>query len=183
MAFEVTDLLVVQKQTGAAEIRKATMQQLSQFLQSSNFVVYQGLADFTNSLEEPNDSAVGDLYINSAAASGAWAWGANSGSITTVNPVDRALWNGTNWDIITDATSSSGGLQSLGGTLPIEIAGTPSEPVVAVREATTALSGVVARLALATDLNLDGTGSSNAVVTADLMGAFVPKDFASLPEA
>ena len=183
MAFEVTDLLVVQKQTGAAEIRKASVQQLSQFLQSSNFVVYKGLADFTNALEEPSAKAVGDLYINSAAAAGTWAWGANSGSITTVNPVDRALWNGTNWDIITDATSSGGGVQSVAGTLPIEVGGTSSEPVVAVKEATTVISGVVARLAVASDLKLDGTGQATAVVTADLMGAFVPKNFVSLPEA
>ncbi len=182
MAFEVTDLLVVQKQTGASEIRKATVQQLSDFLQTSNTVEYKGLADFTVAGEEPQFPAAGDLYINSAAADGSWAWSANSGGVVTVSPSDRALYNGTTWDII-GAASGGGGVELLSGTLPIEVGGTAALPVVSVKEATVTTSGVVARYAVASDLRLDGTGSNTAAVTADLMGAFVPKDFASLPEA
>jgi len=38
MALEANDLMVVQKASGGQEIRKATMQQLSDFLQTSDTV-------------------------------------------------------------------------------------------------------------------------------------------------
>ena len=47
MALEANDLMVVQKASGANEIRKATMQQLSDYLQTSDTVAYKGTADFT----------------------------------------------------------------------------------------------------------------------------------------
>ena len=59
--------MVVQKASGAQEIRKATMQQLSDFLQTSDTVSYKGTANFTQSGEElPATKNTGDLYINSA---------------------------------------------------------------------------------------------------------------------
>ena len=48
MALEANDLMVVQKQSGAKEIRKATLQALSDYMQTSPGVVYKGVADFTN---------------------------------------------------------------------------------------------------------------------------------------
>ena len=53
MALESTDLLVVQKQSGAKEIRKASLSQLSDYLQAEPGVVYKGLANFTDGAEEP----------------------------------------------------------------------------------------------------------------------------------
>ena len=51
MALESTDLLVVQKQSGAKEIRKASLSQLSDYLQAEPGVVYKGLANFTDGVK------------------------------------------------------------------------------------------------------------------------------------
>ena len=163
MALEANDLMVVQKASGAQEIRKATMQQLSDFLQTSDTVTYKGTADFTNGGELPATRNNGDLYINSALATGTWAWGQNSGGITDVDPGDRAIWNGTDWDIIQSGTGDSG-VTEVQGTLPIIVTdGDTETPVVSVRDATTAVNGVVT-LASAQDV-VDG--STGVVVTAD----------------
>lgn len=155
--------MVVQKASGAQEIRKATMQQLSDFLQTSDTVTYKGTADFTDGGELPGTKNIGDLYINSAVATGTWAWGANSSGITEVDPGDRAIWNGTNWDIIQSGAGDAG-VTEVQGTLPIIITdGDTETPVVSVRDATTAVNGVVT-LASAQDV-VDG--SVGVVVTAD----------------
>ena len=155
--------MVVQKASGAQEIRKATMQQLSDFLQTSDTVSYKGTANFTQGGEEPGTKNTGDLYINSALASGTWAWSANSGGITDVDPGDRAIWNGTNWDVIQSGTGDVG-VTEVQGTLPIIVTdGDTDTPVVSVRDATTAVNGVVT-LASAQDV-VDG--STGVVVTAD----------------
>ena len=108
MALESTDLLVVQKQSGAKEIRKASLSQLSDYLQAEPGVVYKGLANFTDGAEEPATKNMGDLYINNAPGEGTWAWSANSDGITDVSPGDRALYNGTNWDIIQSGSNDVG---------------------------------------------------------------------------
>ena len=155
--------MVVQKASGAQEIRKATMQQLSDFLQTSDTVTYKGTADFTNGSELPATKNNGDLYINDAVATGTWAWGVNSGGITEVNPGDRAIWNGTNWDIIQSGAGDAG-VTEVQGTLPIIITdGDTDTPIVSVRDATTAVNGVV-QLASAQDV-VDG--AVGVVVTAD----------------
>ena len=100
MALESSDLFVVQKQGGAKEIRKASLSQLSDYLQAEPGVVYKGLANFTDGAEEPATKNMGDLYINNAPGEGTWAWSANSDSITDVKPGDRALYNGSTWDVI-----------------------------------------------------------------------------------
>ena len=172
MALEANDLMVVQKASGAQEIRKATMQQLSDFLQTSDTVAYKGLANFTQTGEEPTTKNVGDLYINNALADGTWAWaaGVNSGGVTDVSPGDRAIWNGAQWDVIQSGAGDVG-VTEVQGTLPIIVTdGDTDTPVVSVREATTVLDGVVARLATNADVNAStGTGSTTAVVTADLL--------------
>ena len=168
MALESTDLFVVQKQGGAKEIRKASLTQLSDYLQAEPGVVYKGLANFTDSGEEPASKNVGDLYINNAPGDGTWAWSANSDGITDVKPGDRALYNGTNWDVI-QSGSDDAGVTKVTGTLPIEVKGTPDEPNVEIRQASTTDSGAVARLATAADVGSSGTGSTSAVVTADLL--------------
>ena len=169
MALEATDLLVVQKQSGAQEIRKASIQALSDYLQSSDTVVYKGLANFTVAGEEPGTRNIGDLYINNAVADGTWDWSANSGGVTDVSPGDRCLWNGTNWDIIQSGVGDAG-VETVTGTLPIEIGGDTANPNVEIRSATTTLSGAVTRLATDADVHPDtGSGSTEAVVTADLL--------------
>ena len=162
--------MVVQKAAGAQEIRKATMQQLSDFLQTSDTVAYKGTANFTQAGDEPTTKNTGDLYINNALADGTWAWSANSSGVTDVSPGDRAIWNGTNWDVIQSGAGDVG-VTEVQGTLPIIVTdGDTDTPVVSVREATTTLDGTVARLATSADVDAtSGTGSTTAVVTADLL--------------
>ena len=155
--------MVVQKASGGQEIRKATMQQLSDFLQTSETVTYKGTADFTNGSELPAAKNIGDLYINSAVATGTWAWGQNSSGLTEVDPGDRAIWNGTDWDIIQSGAGDVG-VTEVQGTLPIIVSdGDTDTPVVSVRSASTTEDGVV-QLASAQDV-VDG--SVGVVVTAD----------------
>ena len=105
------------------------------------------LANFTQSGDEPTTKNTGDLYINNALADGTWAWSANSGGVTDVSPGDRAIWNGTNWDVIQSGAGDVG-VTEVQGTLPIIVTdGDTDTPVVSVREATTTLDGTVARLA------------------------------------
>ena len=163
MALEANDLMVVQKASGTNEIRKATMQQLSDYLQTSDTVAYKGTADFTNGAEEPATKNTGDLYINNAVAAGTWAWGANSEGITDVDPGDRCIWNGTTWDVIQSGAGDVG-VTEVQGTVPIIIEdGDTSTPVVTIRTATTTLDGACT-LASAQDV-VDG--SVGKVVTAD----------------
>ena len=170
MALESTDLLVVQKQSGAKEIRKASLSQLSDYLQTEPGVTYKGLANFTNGAEEPTTKNVGDLYINNAPGPGTWAWSVNSDGITDVVPGDRALYNGVNWDVIQCGTDDAG-VTSVTASLPLSVTGTAEEPNIESRQATVTDSGHVARLATDADVAKDGTGSTTAVVTADLLKA------------
>ena len=170
MALESTDLIVVQKQDGAKEIRKASLTQLSDYLQTEAGVTYKGTANFTDAGEEPTTKNVGDMYINDGVgAPGTWAWSANAEGITDVYAGDRCLWNGTNWDVMQSGAGDVG-VTEVQGSLPIEIKGTSETPVVEIKTATTTDAGVVARLATDADVTANtGSGSTSAVVTADLL--------------
>ena len=168
MALESTDLLVVQKQSGAKEVRKASLSQLSDYLQAEPGVTYRGTANFTDGAEEPVTKQTGDLYINDAPGTGNWAWSPNSDGIVTVEPGDRALYNGATWDIIQSGVGDAG-VTVVTASLPISVTGTDAEPNIESRQASTTESGHVARLATAADVGKDGTGSTSAVVTADLL--------------
>ena len=172
MALEATDLLVVQKQSGAKEVRKASLQQLNDYLQTEPGVVYKGQANFTDAGEEPPSKNVGDLYINDAPGNGTWAWasGVNSNNITAVVPGDRALWNGTQWDVIQSGAIDAG-VTEVTASLPLSVTGDAATPNVESRQASTTQNGHVARLATDADVAKDGTGSNTAVVTADLLKA------------
>jgi hypothetical protein len=168
MALEATDLLVVQKQSGGKEVRKASLSQLNDYLQTEPGVVYKGQANFTDAGEEPASKNTGDLYINDAPAAGTWAWSVNSNGYTDVTPGDRALWSGTSWDIIQSGADDIG-VSNVTGSLPITISGTAAEPNVEIEQATTTAAGAIARLATAADVSASGTGETTAVVTADLL--------------
>lgn len=166
MALESTDLLVVQKQGGSKEIRKASLQQLGDYLQTEPGVVYKGQANFTNSGDQPALKNSGDLYINSGPADGTWDWGTNTGSVTTVQPGDRALWNGTAWDVI-QSGSSDLGVEKVTATSPLEVKGTAAEPNIEMKQASETEAGYVAGLATDAEVASGGAGGANKVVTAD----------------
>jgi len=165
MALESTDLLVVQKQSGAKEIRKASLQQLGDYLQTEPGVVYKGQANFTNSGDEPGLKNTGDLYINNGPNDGTWDWGTNTGGITLVQPGDRALWNGSAWDVIQSGAGDVG-VTAITGSEPIIITGDADQPNVEVRQASESQSGAVSRLATDAEVAAGGSGGDSAVVTA-----------------
>ena len=162
MALEANDLMVVQKNDGAQEIRKATLEQLSNFLQTSDTVVYKGALDFGDSGAEPATKNTGDLYINDGVGNN-WSWSANSDGVAESTKGDRAIWNGTAWDLITSGVTDNG-VTEVQGQLPIVVDDGDSALVtVKVNSATTADRGVVK---LADDAAMNA-GTAGLVVTAD----------------
>ena len=154
--------MVVQKNDGAQEIRKATLQQLSDFLQTSDTVVYKGALDFGDSGAEPATKNTGDLYINDGVGAN-WAWSANSDGITESTKGDRAIWNGTNWDLIVSGVTDNG-VTEVQGQLPIVVDdGDTALVTVKVNAATTSDLGVVQLANTAAVTN----GTAGLVVTAD----------------
>ena len=53
MALEGSDVLVVQKQSGAQEVRKLSITQLQAFLDSGPVITFKGTANMTVSGDEP----------------------------------------------------------------------------------------------------------------------------------
>ena len=166
---------------------KLTGQNLKEYIAAGDTVVYKGTRDFANAAVDPVTDGTGvntgDVYINSnpvAGATGAW-----SADILgeEVNPGDRAIWNGTKWDLIHD--QGDAGVTNIIPEEPITVDNsTPNEPVVGVNDALetsaalpqgrTSRKGVVTAIATASDVvAAAGQASPNpeAVVPADLLKA------------
>ncbi len=187
MALLNTDLFVIQRPTDDGKHFKLTGEKLKEYIAAGDTIVYKGSRDFTQSAQDPSTDGtgvnVGDIYINNhpnAAATGGWAANING---EEVDPGDRAIWNGTSWDLLHD--SSDAGVTTISGIEPIEVDdATPGEPIISVNAAleTSATlpadrasrSGVVPAIAVDTDVVAnDGVASPNpeAVVPADLLKA------------
>ena len=164
MALLANDVFVVQK-TAGGEIRKVSAQALSDYLQSGDTVVYKGVGDFTDAGESPGSPSTGDLYVNNALLSGTFLWLPAPAQTTTVEPGDRAIYNGTAWDIIASGGGDVG-VETITSTAPIEVdLLDPSAPNITIVPATTAVFGAT-QLATQTDVDNSAT---NRVVTADLL--------------
>ena len=187
MALLNTDLFVIQRPTDDGKHFKLTGEKLKEYIAAGDTIVYKGSRDFTQASQDPSTDGtgvnVGDIYINNhpnAAASGGWS--ANIFG-EAVNPGDRAIWNGTSWDLLQN--SSDSGVTVISGIEPIEVDdATPGEPIISVNAAleTSATipadrasrSGVVPAIAVEADVAAaDGVASPNpeAVVPADLLKA------------
>ena len=187
MALLNTDLFVIQRPSDANKHFKLTGEKLKEYIAAGDTIVYKGSRDFTQASQDPTTDGtgvnVGDIYINNhpnADATG--AWGANiNGEV--VQPGDRAIWDGTHWDLITSAGDS--GVVDITGIEPIEIDdATAGEPIISVNAALetgtslpadrTSRSGVVPSIAIEADVVANaGNASPNpeAVVPADLLKA------------
>ena len=186
MALLNTDLFVIQRPSDANKHFKLTGEKLKEYIAAGDTIVYKGSRDFTQSSLDPSTDGTGvnsgDIYINNhpnADATGAWA--ANI-SGETVQPGDRAIWDGTKWDLI---SSGNAGVVDITGIEPIEVDdSTAGEPIISVNAAVetsaslpvgrTSRSGVVPSIAIASDVVADaGNASPNpeAVVPADLLKA------------
>tara|TARA_R110002012_G_scaffold43312_1_gene117118 strand:+ start:170 stop:958 length:789 start_codon:yes stop_codon:yes gene_type:complete len=149
MALEAADVLVVQKQSGNKENKKLTVQQLTEYVQSNPAVVLKGTANMTDAAAEPTNPQNGDLYINSATVSGAFAWTDGSDPYTgTINPQAQVVYITTvGWTIASTGGSGGGGgsgeVVAVQGTLPITVNSVnAAQPIVAVNSATTLTTGV-----------------------------------------
>jgi len=187
MALLNTDLFVIQRPTDAGKHFKLTGEKLKEFIAAGDTIVYKGSRDFTLSAQDPSTDGtgvnIGDIYINNhpnADATGGWA--ANI-SGETVQPGDRAIWDGTHWDLI--SADSGSGVTEVIGIEPIMVDDTTkTEPIVSVNDALetsatvpperTSRKGVVTAIAIAADVAANtGNPSPNpeAVVPADLIKA------------
>ena len=187
MALLNTDLFVIQRPTDAGKHFKLTGEKLKEFIAAGDTIVYKGSRDFTLSAQDPTTDGtgvnIGDIYINNhpnADATGAWA--ANI-SGATVQPGDRAIWDGTHWDLI--SSDSGSGVTEVIGIEPVMVDDTTkTEPIVSVNDALetgatlpadrTSRKGVVSAIAVASDVVANaGNPSPNpeAVVPADLIKA------------
>ena len=127
--------------------------------------VYKGEADFTNSGAEPDSPENGWIYSNSTDGNAAWTGISGEPVVKGV----QAIWSedDNTWSLI----ASAGGVTAVTGTLPIEIdiaTNGADQPIVKVKDATTAATGVV-RLADATAIQ---NGTPGRVVTADQLAAY-----------
>ena len=187
MSLLNTDLFVIQRPTDANKHFKLTGEKLKEYIAVGDTIVYKGSRDFTQSSQDPSTDGTGvnsgDIYINShpnANATGAWVANING---ETIQPGDRAIWNGTQWDLI--PSSGDSGVVDITGIEPIKIDdATAAEPIISVNSALetsaslttgrTSRSGVVPSIAIASDVVADdGNASPNpeAVVPADLLKA------------
>ena len=176
MALLSTDVFVVQRQSGGKEHFKLDVQALQDYLASAPGIVYRGTVDLTLTSVgqlDPSTPAVGDLYFNETTGSSFSDWpGITPGTAVTLG--DRIIYKGAadGFELVTSGSSDIG-VAAITGAVPITVDNTdPSNPIVGINEATTAAPGHVARLALSTDVAAGaGTGSTEAVVTADLLKA------------
>jgi len=185
MALLNTDLFVIQRPTDDGKHFKLTGEKLKEYIAAGDTIVYKGSRDFTQASQDPSTDGTGvntgDIYINNnpnVDALGGWSANING---ELVGPGDRAIWNGTTWDLLHEGTDK--GVTDINGVEPIEIDdATPSEPIISVNAAleTSAViptervsrSGVVPSIAVASDVATNpGNASPNpeAVVPADLL--------------
>ena len=187
MALQNNDLFLVQSQVDSKQY-KITLSRLADELESGSGVNFRGSADLNKSFFDQTPDKItsvnnGDLYMVEVDAGLIDAdWVMQNGE-TTAAKGDRVIYDGdnANWILITSGNSNAGTITNITATLPLKSNGDPVDPVLTIREARTitregidgdgeGTAGAVRRLAEVNDVTADtGTGSTTAVVTADLL--------------
>lgn len=188
MALQNNDLFVIQSQTDN-ELYKLKLEDLAAELAAFPGVVFKGSVDLkiapsaqTPAITSPN---TGDLYFVDSDAPTINAGWSMAGGETSASEGDRIIYDGVTakWTLITTGSSATGTVQSITASLPLQSDGDTVDPVISILQARTTTAataandgegtkGAVDRLAEATDVvATTGTGSSTAVVTADLLKA------------
>jgi len=187
MALQTNDLLVVQSQTDS-KLYKLKVSDLDAYLEGSSGIQFRGSIDLNNSAAAQVPPITlpatnGDLYlVESDAAAIQSDWIMESG-VTSAQENDRVIWDGNNnyWVLVAGGTNTGGTVTGITATLPLESDGDSINPVLTIQPARTSTSatnagdgkgtaGAVIRLAEAVDVAAtSGTGSPDAVVTADLL--------------
>ena len=177
MALSDADLLVVQSQDDG-QLYKLRIDALDRHLENSAGIQFRGSVDLNNGAAA-QDPAVdlgavsnGDLYLVESDAAVINADWVMDGGVTSASEQDRIIWQGeeNSWLLVTGGSGGGGTIVDITATPPLRSDGDALNPVLTIDQATTTEPGAVARLATADDVkHTDGTGSSTAVVTADLL--------------
>ena len=173
MALQSNDVFVIQRQSGGKEHFKLGVQALQDYLNSNASLHYRGTCDLTATSAgqlNPVTPQNGDIYLNTADGVAFGDWPGLTGGDAVANG-DRIVYKeiSAGFELISGTTNV--GVTEVQGSLPITVDSTdPAKPIVEINEATTTDPGHVARLATVADVAADsGTGSTEAVVTADLL--------------
>jgi len=189
MALQGNDLFVVQSQTDS-KLYKLKVSDLIVQVEGGAGINFRGSVDLNNSpsaqspaLSLPSQN--GDLYIVESDAGAINAGWVMANGETTAQEGDRIIYDtdSSAWILVTVGSNTAGTVTGVTATLPLKSDGDAIDPVISIRQARTVTgatadgdgegtAGAVARLAEADDVkHTDGTGSSTAVVTADLLKA------------
>ena len=159
MAFLDSDLLLVGRGGGSF---RATAQALKTYVESGDGLTFRGAVDLTAApVLDPNPPVVGDLYINNTAGTVDAGWTGAAGEAT--NAGDRVLWDGTEWDLVTQTQDV--GVTDISVTAPITDTGTAAQPNIGISAATNAAQGAV-QLA---DDTYQGDGTLNTTNDEDVL--------------
>ena len=178
MALQSNDLLVVQSQDDS-KLYKLRVGDLDAYLEGSSGVQFRGTVDLNNSAVANGvtlPAANGDLYIveaDAATINADWIMEGGAG-VGTADENDRIIWDADPgyWVLITGGTNTGGTVTSITATTPLNSDGDAVTPVLTIDTASTTAPGAVARLATNDDVkHTDGTGATDAVVTANLLKA------------
>ena len=190
MALQGNDLFVVQSQTDS-KLYKLTVSDLLTEVESGAGINFKGSVDLNKGPGFQTPDAIilpaqnGDLYIVESDASWINAGWVMVNGETSAKANDRIIYDAdkSGWVLVTAGSNTAGTVTGVTATLPLKSDGDAIDPVISIRQARTVTgatadgdgegtAGAVARLAEADDVkHTDGTGSSTAVVTADLLKA------------
>ena len=189
MALQGNDLFVVQSQTDS-KLYKLKVSDLIVEVEGGAGINFKGSVDLNNAPNAQTPAITlpgqnGDLYVvETDAAVIAAGWTMVNGE-TSAEEGDRIIYDSdsSGWVLVTVGSNTTGTVTGVTATLPLKSDGDAVEPVITIRQARTTTgatgdgdgegtAGAVARLAENDDVkHTDGTGSSTAVVTADLLKA------------
>ena len=176
MALANSDLFVVQRPGGMdAGTYKIEWENIVDEIAATAAVVFKGTADFTSAGDDPAPANNGDLWVNTA--DGTFAWANPEVASKAVEEGDFCIWDADDgvWRFTGGVGGGTAPVTSVDATAPLTMSGgaTEGDVVVESTEATTTTAGHVARLATAADVDKDSTvgDRATAVVTADLLQA------------
>jgi hypothetical protein len=190
MALQGNDLFVVQSQTDS-KLYKLKVSDLIVEVEGGAGINFKGSVDLNNAPGSQTPDAIilpgqnGDLYVVESDAGAIDAGWVMVNGETSADEGDRIIYDADDagWVLVTVGSNTTGTVTGVTATLPLKSDNDAVEPVITIRQARTTTgatgdgdgegtAGAVARLAENDDVkHTDGTGSSTAVVTANLLKA------------
>ena len=190
MALQGNDLFVVQSQTDS-KLYKLKVSDLIVEVEGGAGINFKGSVDLNNAPGSQTPDAIilpgqnGDLYVVESDAGAIDAGWVMVNGETSAEEGDRIIYDADDagWVLVTVGSNTTGTVTGVTATLPLKSDNDAVEPVITIRQARTTTgatgdgdgegtAGAVARLAENDDVkHTDGTGSSTAVVTANLLKA------------